>query len=217
MTLVKICGVTRLEDAELAVSLGAAAVGFVFWPRSPRRVNVDAAQAMAAALPPAALRVGVFANQDPADVARLAEAVGLDVVQLHGHEPPAAYANLPCRVIKAVSIGADSAPDEALRVPQTATVLLDARDPVRLGGTGRTIDWTLAAAVAWRRRVILSGGLRPENVAQAVAMVRPYAVDVSSGVEARPGVKDPAKLRAFFDALAGAGGARETAHPERTR
>ena len=214
MTLVKICGITRLEDAELAVSLGAAAVGFVLWPRSPRHVDVDAARAIAAALPPFALRVGVFVNQEPDDVTRLAAAVGLDVVQLHGHEPPEAYAALPYRVIKAVPIGAESAPDDALRVPQTATVLLDAHDPVRLGGTGRTIDWTLAAAVARRRRVILSGGLRPRNVAQAVAMVRPYAVDVSSGVEARPGVKDPVKLRAFFDAL---GGARDGAGVESTR
>jgi phosphoribosylanthranilate isomerase len=189
-------------------------VGFVLWPRSPRHVDVDAARAIAAALPPFALRVGVFVNQEPDSVARLAAAVGLDVVQLHGHEAPEAYAALPYRVIKAVPIGVESAADDALRVPQTVTVLLDAHDPVRIGGTGRTIDWTLAAAVARRRRVILSGGLRPRNVAQAVAMVRPYAVDVSSGVEARPGVKDPVKLRAFFDAL---GGARGGADAESTR
>jgi phosphoribosylanthranilate isomerase len=213
VTRVKICGLTRIEDAELAVSLGAAAVGLVLWPRSPRHVGVDAARAIVAALPPFVLRVGVFVNQAPEEVARVAGAVGLDAVQLHGHEAVAKYEALPYRLIKAVPIDAESAPEDALRVAPDVTVLLDAHDPGRFGGTGRTIDWTLAAAVARRRRVILSGGLRPENVGQAVDMVRPYAVDVSSGVEARPGVKDPARLRAFFDAL---GGGRE-ADVESTR
>jgi len=207
VTRVKICGLTRLQDAEMAVSLGATAVGFVLWPRSPRYVDVDAARAIVSQLPPFVLRAGVFVNQDPDEVGRVAETVGLDIVQLHGHEAAEDYQALPYRLIKAVAIGADSAPEDALHVPPGVTILLDAHEPGRFGGTGRTIDWTLAAAVARRRRVILSGGLRPENVAQAVAMVRPYAVDVSSGVEVRPGVKDPARLRSFFDAL---GGGRDT-------
>jgi len=198
---VKICGITRPEDAETAAALGADAVGFVFWPRSPRFIDPGRARVIARALPPMVTAVGVFADQPPEEVGRVAAAVGLGAVQLHGQERISDYAGLTCRVIKAVPMGPGRSPDAALALPAHVTVLLDAHDPVRLGGTGTTIDWTVAATVARARRVILSGGLRPANVRDAIATVAPYAVDVSSGVEASPGRKDPERLRALFDAI----------------
>jgi len=196
---VKICGVTTVEDAALAADLGASAIGLVFWPRSPRFVDVEQAKRIVAALPPFVGAVGVFVNQpEAADIAR---EVGLSAVQLHGDEPPDTYRGLPVRVIKAVAVTGNGSGDLAAAIPASATVLLDAHDPVKRGGTGRAIDWTVAAAVALRRPIILSGGLNADNVVSAVEAVRPYAIDVSSGVESAPGRKDPAKLRALFDAL----------------
>lgn len=201
MTRVKICGITRERDAAAAVRLGAAAIGIVCWPPSPRFVEVGRARAIVAGLPPLVTAVGVFANQPVEEVRRIAEQIGLGTVQLHGRERPADYGSLRQTLIKAVAVSAETPPDDALALPATVTVLLDAHDPERLGGTGRTIDWRTAAAVARRRRVILSGGLRADNVREAIALVRPYAVDVSSGVEASPGIKDTAKLEAFFGAV----------------
>jgi len=196
---VKICGVTTVEDATLAADLGASAIGLVFWPQSPRFVDVEQAKRIVAALPPFVGAVGVFVNQpEAADIAR---EVGLSAVQLHGDEPPATYRSLPVRVIKAVAVTGNGSGDLAAAIPASATVLLDAHDPVRRGGTGRAIDWTVAAAVARRRPIILSGGLNADNVVSAVEAVRPYAIDVSSGVESAPGRKDAAKLRALFDVL----------------
>jgi len=203
MTRVKICGITREQDADAAVRLGAAAIGIVCWPPSPRFVEIGRARAIVASLPPFVTAVGVFANQPVDEVRRIAEAVGVGAVQLHGQERQADYSSLRQALIKAIAVSAETPPDDALAVPANVTVLLDAHDPERLGGTGRTIDWRTAAAVARRRRVILSGGLRAENVRDAIGLVRPYAVDVSSGVEVSPGVKDTAKLEAFFDAVMG--------------
>ena len=199
MIRVKICGITRPEDAQLAVDLGAAAIGMLFWPRRPRCIDVARARAIAAALPPFVSAVGVFVNQPEAlDVARSA---GLDAVQLHGDEPPASYRDLPIRAIKAIGVGGEDAVDSAAAVPAHVTVLLDAHDPSKRGGTGRPIEWSVAAKIAAQRRVILSGGLDAGNVADAIAAVQPYAIDVSSGVESSPGIKDPDKLRALFDSL----------------
>ena len=198
---VKVCGIRRAEDALLAAELGASAIGLIFWPGSSRVVDVDAAQAIVAALPPFVMPVGVFVDQPREDVLRVAKAVGLGAVQLHGDEDPASYATLPLRVIKAVAVGDGFDQSRLSAVPASATVLLDAHDPIRRGGTGRVIDWTAAAAAARTRPVILSGGLTPDNVRSAVETVRPYAVDVASGVESSPGLKDGAKLRAFFAAL----------------
>ena len=199
---VKICGVTSVEDAQLAAELGASAIGLVFWPSSPRCVDVQTARAIIEALPPFVSAVGVFVNQ--IDNARnIAHEVGLSAVQFHGDERPEDYYGFRPRVIKAVTI-ADSSTQAASwfnAVPGHVTVLLDAHDPVKRGGTGRRIDWSIAASIARQRRVILSGGLNAENVADAITAVRPYAIDVSSGVESAPGQKDPAKLRALFDAL----------------
>ena len=199
MIRVKICGVTTVEDATLAADLGASAIGLVFWPQSPRFVDVEQAKRIVAALPPFVGAVGVFVNQPGA--ADIAREVGLSAVQLHGDEPPDTYRSLPVRVIKAVAVTGNGSGDLAAAIPASATVLLDAHDPVKRGGTGRAIDWTVAAAVARRRPIILSGGLNADNVVGAVEAVRPYAIDVSSGVESAPGRKDAAKLRALFDVL----------------
>jgi phosphoribosylanthranilate isomerase len=189
MTRVKICGIRRVEDALLAVELGAYALGFVFWPSSPRFLEPDEARPIAAALPPFVTTVGVFVDQPEVYVSDVARLLNLGAVQLHGHEPPESYAQSPHRVIKAVAVadGRDCLLALAA-VPARATVLLDAHDPVKRGGTGRTIDWEQAAAAAKVRPIILSGGLNADNVRDAVDTVRPYAVDVSSGVESSPGV-----------------------------
>lgn len=199
---VKVCGIRRAEDAQLAVDLGADALGFILWPGSPRYIAAADAHAIVRSLPALVIAVGVFVDQDPVEIAEMARAIGLGAVQLHGAEPAAAYADSAVPVIKAVPVEAGVDTMRAVgAVPASATVLLDAHDPVRRGGTGRTIDWSVAARVARERRVILSGGLTAANVVEAVTAVGAYAVDVSSGVESAPGVKDSAKLRAFFEAL----------------
>ena len=200
MTKVKICGITTAEDARLAAGLGASAVGLVFWPGSPRFVEMGQAKAIVAALPPFVSAVGVFVDQ-PEHALHVAREVGLSALQFHGDELPGAYRSSPVRVIKAVTVRDASALEEARAVPASATVLLDAHDRVKRGGTGRQIDWSIAAMIARERPVILSGGLTPENVAEAARTVAPYAIDVSSGVELAFGRKDPAKLRALFAAL----------------
>jgi phosphoribosylanthranilate isomerase len=198
---VKVCGICRPEDAQLAVELGASAIGFVFWPDSPRYVEPDRARQIAAALPQGVITVGVFVNQAAGEVADIADRVGLHAVQLHGDESVTEFAALPQRVIKAIAVGPSFDASALDALPSNVTVLLDAHDPVRRGGTGRTIDWTIAAGIAAGRDAILSGGLTAANVAEAIARVRPRMIDVSSGVEAAPGRKDAAKLREFFSAV----------------
>jgi phosphoribosylanthranilate isomerase len=197
---VKICGVTRLEDARLAAELGASAIGLVLWPGSPRYVERATAKEIVAALPPFISAVGVFVNQQD-EAEEIARDLGLTAVQFHGDEQPGSYRAFPIRVIKAVTVRDVSAREEAATVPASATVLLDAHDRVKRGGTGRVVDWEIAAMIARDRPVILSGGLSAENVADAIATVQPYAIDVSSGVESGPGRKDPMKLRDLFAAL----------------
>src|SRR5262245_51390341 len=202
MVRVKIRGGRRKEDALLAADLGANAVGFVFWPSSPRFIDPFRAREIVAALPPFVTTVGVFVDQAQDYVEGVARLLSLGVVQLHGHETLDAYPHGPIRVIKSVAVTASlEVADAVAAVPARATVLLDAHDPVKRGGTGRTIDWTIAAGVARLRPVILSGGLSADNVISALEAVNPYAIDVSSGVESSPGVKDAAKLRGLFEAL----------------
>ena len=198
---VKVCGITRREDAVLAVELGAVALGFVFWPRSPRAVTAATVRAITDGLPPFVSRVGVFVNEPPARVLAVATEAGLTCIQLHGDEDASAYVDTPLPIIKALPVGEGFSLSAVEDLPARVTPLLDAHDPARRGGTGRIIEWTVAAAAARLRPVILSGGLTPDNVKSATATVRPYAVDVSSGVEAAPGIKDENKLRAFFAAL----------------
>ena len=198
---VKVCGLTRREDVVMAVALGAAALGFVFWPRSPRAVTASTVRTITDGLPPFVSRVGVFVNESPSRVLAVATEAGLTCIQLHGDEDASAYVDTPMPIIKALPVGEGFSLSAVEDLPVRVTPLLDAHDPARRGGTGRVIEWTVAAAAARLRPVILSGGLNPENVTDATATVRPYAVDVSSGVEAAPGIKDETRLRAFFAAL----------------
>jgi phosphoribosylanthranilate isomerase len=198
---VKVCGITRVQDALLAARLGAFAVGFVFWPGSPRCVSAERARAIVDALPPGVLKVGVFVNQPVADVHHIATAAGLDLVQLHGDEGADYIRQIDHPVIKAVAVSDAFQPGDVDGIADEVTVLLDAHDPVKRGGTGRTIDWSAAASAAARRRVILSGGITAHNIRAAVDAVQPFAIDVSSGVERSPGEKDPERMRALFDAL----------------
>jgi len=194
---IKICGMTRLEDARSAVAHGASAIGFVFWPRSPRFVAPEAARTILSKLPEHVRAVGVFVNQQAADINATAELVGLSAVQLHGDEEPSLLRVIERPVIKAIDLSngaADEWPDEV-------TMLVDARDPERRGGTGQLADWQRAAQLAKKRRVVLAGGLTAENVTAAISAVHPFGVDVSSGIEAEPGIKDPARLSAFFAAI----------------
>lgn len=195
---IKICGITREDDAGLAGHAGADAVGFVLWPGSPRAVGVADAARLARRLPPWTVRVGVFVSASVAAVGAAIREAGLGAVQLHGIADPTPYLALSVPLVWAAALR-DSAPDPA--APAGTTLLLDAYDPRRHGGTGRTIDWRRAAAIAAREPVILAGGLTPENVGEAVACVHPYAVDVSSGVESAPGLKSPARVLAFVDAV----------------
>jgi phosphoribosylanthranilate isomerase len=200
---VKICGITNFPDAEAAVAAGADLLGFMFWDRSSRHLELAAAGEIARRLPPPVLKVGVFVDA-PAEAVRQAIAVcGLDLLQFHGEETPEYCLQFEVPSVKAFRIRGR----ESLRaLPRYATQawLLDAYTPGKVGGTGEKFDWDLALeARRLGRPIFLAGGLTPGNVADAVARVQPYAVDVSSGVEAAPGKKDHAKLRAFIQAAKG--------------
>lgn len=199
---VKICGITRIQDAEVAAGLGASALGFVLWPGSPRYLAPEAVKNIAGVVPPGVAKVGVFVDQPLDDVVSAMEVAGLDVAQLHGSESVAYCRDLAVRVpriIKSVAIG-NGSPDVAGFDPDI-TLLVDAYDAGRRGGTGKTVNWDSAREIAAARRTILAGGLNAANVKLAVRSVRPYGVDVSSGVESSPGIKDPSRLRSFFEAL----------------
>jgi phosphoribosylanthranilate isomerase len=214
VTRIKFCGLTTAGDAELAVSAGAWAIGVIFWPGSPRRCEPDAAAEIAAAVKRRVEVVGVFVNATLDHVADTAESVGLTMLQLHGDEGPSycseAARRTGCRVIKAARVrsGADV---QALTRFHTDYHLLDSYTKGVPGGTGETFAWEIARAHRGRTPVILSGGLTPDNVADAIAAVRPFAVDVASGVELSPGHKDPAKLSAFADAAHAASAAHTVA------
>jgi len=194
---VKICGITRLEDALLAASLGADALGFNLWPGSKRHVDPDVARAITDRLPPLVTAVGVFVGQPPTEVMALAAQAGVQVVQLHGDEGWEDVNGYPIPALKAIRLaGPESLRD--LHRYRVRGFLLDAPLP-GYGGSGTTCDWALARQVAAQVPVLLAGGLTSENVAEAVRTVRPWAVDVASGVESAPGVKDPEKLRRFIE------------------
>ena len=196
MTAVKICGLTRQEDAEQAAELGAEFVGFVLWANSPRAANLDVVRKVTRTLPKAVTPVGVFVDPSADEVAAARDA-GIRMAQIHGEVPVWGDPPLRIAVIRAVHLAAHDGiePDVS-----DDLVLLDAQDPVKRGGTGKTVDWARAAKIARQRMIFLAGGLTPDNVRQAIAEVKPFAVDVASGVEASPGVKDPHKLRAFIAA-----------------
>ena len=206
MVRIKICGITDLEDALLAADLGADALGFIFYPPSPRSVSPDTARGIIAQLPPLVTTVGVFVDEDAATVKELAVAAGLDWLQLHGRETPEYCRSLDRRVIKAFRIQ-DEKSFASLAAYRGAAqaFLLDTYKKGQVGGTGEVFNWDLARRARQYGPIILAGGLTPANVARAIAAAQPQAVDVASGVEARPGKKDPEKLKAFFAAVKGAG------------
>lgn len=202
-TRIKICGITRLEDAQQAVDLGAAALGFNFYAPSPRYIEPGAARAIIRRLQPFVTAVGVFANEvDAGQVISRAREAGVATVQVHGPKfPPLGELLAVFTLVVAVAVGESFKPED-LRKVKASAYLLDAFDPDRLGGTGRTFDWSVAREAKQYGPIILAGGLTPENVARAVREVRPFAVDVASGVESAPGFKDTAELRDFFAAVA---------------
>jgi phosphoribosylanthranilate isomerase len=201
MIKIKICGITNLEDAILAAELGADALGFIFYAKSPRCVAPDAAREIIAQLPPFVATVGVFVDEDAAVIRDLKDRVGLDWVQLHGQESPEYCRNLGRRVIKGFRIrDAESLRPLADYRGAVQAFLLDTYKKGHVGGTGEVFDWHLAREAKPYGRIILAGGLTAENVAQAIEVARPDAVDAASGTEAEPGRKDPAKLKAFFEA-----------------
>jgi phosphoribosylanthranilate isomerase len=207
---IKFCGITNPDDAGLAVQAGAWALGMILWPRSPRRCELDVAAQIVADHKRRVELVGVFVNPTLDEVARAADAAGFTIVQLHGDEGPAFCAEVArrtgCRVIKAARVrsGADI---QALVPFHTDFHLLDSHVTGVPGGTGETFAWELARAHSGSIPMILSGGLTADNVGEAIAATRPFAVDVASGVEASPGRKDPAKLEAFAAAVAASGAA----------
>jgi phosphoribosylanthranilate isomerase len=208
MTRVKICGLTTLEDAQQAVDLGAWALGMIFWPHSPRACTVEQAEAIGARLHRRAELTGVFVNAPLDELATTADVCRFSMLQLHGDEGPAycqeAARRTGCKVVKAARVR-DAAQVRALGSFHTDFHLLDAHSPRAPGGTGESFDWELARLHPQDPPVILSGGLTPENVADAIAAAQPFAVDTASGTEAEPGRKDPAKVTAFFRAVEAAG------------
>ena len=205
LTRIKICGLTSLADAREAVEAGADALGFVFHPPSPRAVRPEVVREITRQLPPFVARVGVFVDTDADRAEEIARIAGLDTLQFHGKESPEYCGRFErYRVVKAFRMDGPGALARLEEYKRFAW-LLDSYVPGVLGGTGQTFNWDLACeAVRMGGQVILAGGLVPENAARAVAAVRPYAVDVSSGVEIAPGRKDPARIRAFVAAVRGA-------------
>jgi phosphoribosylanthranilate isomerase len=210
--LVKVCGITSIEDGFAAVEAGADAIGLVFWPGSSRFVDMEVARSIAQALPPFVTRVGVFVDTPHEALTRTADVVGLDVVQLHGDETPEAFSALGRRALKALRVGVGFRAEDAVRYEgHAAGVLLDTHSDVAPGGTGMAFDWSLARGVRdGVSFLVLAGGLTPANVGQAIEVVAPDAVDVSTSVESSPGRKDREKLRAFLGAVRAAEAARGT-------
>lgn len=204
-TRVKICGMTRAEDVALCLEAGVDALGFNFWPGSKRHIRPEQAEAIASSIPAGVLRVGVFVRSPPAEVRELVRRVGLGAVQLHGDEDPAAYRDVGAALWQVLRV--ERTLPEA---PSTGAdaVLLDARVE-SFGGGGVPFDWRVATRTQnWKQPVWLAGGLTADNVGGAIRTVRPWGVDVASGVESAPGVKDPVRVRAFIAAVRSAGDVR---------
>jgi len=197
----KICGIARIEDALAAVAAGADAIGLVFYAKSPRAVNVQQARAIIAALPPFVTSVGLFVNASRCELGEILDAVPLDLLQFHGDESAADCEGYHRPYIKALRVKAgDDIAAACLAYPRASGMLLDTYVEGVPGGTGEAFDWSLVPQ-GLSKPIILAGGLTPDNVAAAIARVRPYAVDVSGGVEQGKGIKDPAKIQAFMQAV----------------
>lgn len=192
---IKVCGITSEQDALVAARLGADAVGFIFFEKSPRFIYPEDAAEIIKKLPPFISRVGVFVNTDIETIIYIAQRIALDTIQLHGSETPAFCKKIPYPVIKAFALGPDFDPT-IIKKYSVAGILLDAWKDGISGGTGITCDWKIAKKIAdLYGNVILAGGLGPSNIEEAITSVRPYGVDLNSGVEIKPGIKNPHKLR----------------------
>jgi phosphoribosylanthranilate isomerase len=200
--MLKVCGITRVEDAVNACLLGYDAIGMVF-ADSPRRIDPDHARVIARAIPLSILRVGVFVNADNDEAMSMMNYCGLDLLQFHGEESPDEVARFGDRAIKALCLRSHDDLSRLDDYPGVYAILLDTWDPALQGGTGITGDWDLAARASRKTRVILAGGLNPSNVGRAMAEVRPFGIDVSSGVETEPGVKNYHLMRDFALELKG--------------
>ena len=196
---VKICGLTRDEDVKVAVAAGADAIGFVF-TASPRRISIDTAIRLSSYVPKGVLRVGLFLNQDRSEIDQVINSVSLDVLQFHGSETEQECCVFGLPWLKAVAMeNAESAKQAESEYPGAMGLLLDSHATGKRGGSGKVFDWSLSRPIA--KPIWLAGGLNSANVAQAIHAVRPFAVDVSSGVEAAPGIKDASRIRAFIEAV----------------
>jgi len=210
---IKICGMTRLSDALAAAENGANALGFIFYFRSPRYLSPEKARELIRRLPPEVIRVGVFVNESMERVKEIRAFCGLDLLQLHGDESLDYCRQFPSSVlIRAVS------PESEEDLPSLETwpcraILLDRREGALYGGTGRLSNWELAVRIRKRLPLILSGGLNPGNIGEAIRKVFPHAVDVNSGVESSPGIKDPDKIRAVIEEVLRTSAAREEKRP----
>ncbi len=208
MIPVKVCGITRMEDARLAVDLGASALGFIFYPESPRYIPPEKARAIVSAVGDRAAFVGVFVDESPQRVNEIAGSTGLSFIQLHGGESPEVVRQMELPVIKALRMKSGVDP-VVMALYSVHAWLLDTYQPGQPGGTGRTFDWRLTDRFPKHQPLILSGGLNPANILQGIRQVHPAAVDVNSGVESSPGIKDPQKLEDLFRVL------QETSAPGR--
>jgi len=200
-TRVKICGITRLEDALYAAELGADAIGFVFYKDSPRLVDIEQAADIVAGLPPFITVVGLFVDAGPEEIHAVRQRVRLDLLQFHGEEPPRYCASFNMPYIKVIRVREDlDVVEYAGRYPDARGFLLDTYQKGVPGGTGSTFDWSRVPGEL-KKPIILAGGLTAENVGKAIAALKPYGVDVSGGVEASSGIKDPDKMAAFIKSV----------------
>ena len=203
-TRVKICGITRPEHARAAASAGADAIGLMFYEPSPRFVSREHAAEICAVLPPMVSIVGVFVNPAPCEIEATVRELPVDLLQFHGDEPPELCADAGMPYVKAVRVRArDDIVEAAARFPHARALLLDAHHDALWGGTGKRFDWSIVPDDV-EHPIVLAGGLTPENVADAIRLVRPFAVDVSGGVESAPGEKDPRSIERFIKEVAGA-------------
>ncbi|MER3445310.1 MAG: phosphoribosylanthranilate isomerase [Candidatus Dadabacteria bacterium] len=200
MVKIKICGITNEEDALLAVELGADAIGFIFYKESKRYIRPERAHEIISKLPPFITTVGVFVNQDLDEIKNIKEESGFDLFQLHGDESPVLCKRLGRGVIKTIRVREDINPEEIESFP-VPVILLDTYSTKGYGGTGESFRWEILKGLNASKRIILSGGLSPENVSRAIRIVNPYGVDVSSGVEDYPGKKNPERLKKFIEAV----------------